>query len=144
MTSGGPGPVRERVTRSDLVRRALVAAGLAVEAFIHLRLAPGYQQSAPDGLGAGNVFRIQALVAVLAALWVLTRGSRAAYAAALLTALGAVGAVVLYRYVDVPALGPIPAMYEPIWFFEKSLSALAAGLAALVAATALRHAPKRG
>ena len=71
------------MARSDLVLRVVVAAALAVEAFIHLRLAPGSQQSASEGIGAGNLFRVQALVAILAGLWVLTRGSRAAYAAAL-------------------------------------------------------------
>ena len=125
------------MTHSDFVLRVVVAAALGVEAFIHLRLAPGYQQSASGGIGAGNLFRIQALVAIVVGVWVLTRGSRAAYAAALVTALSAVGAVLLYRYVDVPAIGPIPAMYEPVWFFQKSLSAFAAGLAALVAAIAL-------
>ncbi len=42
--------------------------------------------------------------------------------------------VVLYCYVPVPQLGPIPSMYEPIWFPEKTLSAGAEGLGALLAA----------
>ncbi len=42
--------------------------------------------------------------------------------------------VVLYRYVPVPQLGPIPSMYEPIWSPEKTLSAVAEGLGALLAA----------
>lgn len=51
--------------------------------------------------------------------------------------LSAVVAVVLYRYVDIPAVGPLPAMYEPVWFFEKSLSALAEAVAAAAALVAL-------
>lgn len=43
----------------------------------------------------------------------------------------------LYRYVDVPAIGPIPAMYEPIWYFEKALSAAATGIGAAVAGAGL-------
>ena len=65
--------------------------------------------------------------------YVLVRGSRPAYAAALVVAGSAFIAVLLYRYVDIPALGPIPAMYEPLWFFEKVLSAVAEGLGAVLA-----------
>jgi hypothetical protein len=45
--------------------------------------------------------------------------------------------VLLYRYVDVPALGPIPSMYEPLWFPEKTLSAVAEAVATLAALTGL-------
>jgi len=41
------------------------------------------------------------------------------------------GAVLLYRYVNVPMLGPFPAMYEPVWFPE-AVAALVAGAAALL------------
>lgn len=142
MSSGGPGGGRQRGGRSGVVLRVVVAAALAVEALIHLRLAPGYQQSAPDGIGAGNLFRLQAATAIVAAVWVLARGSWMAFMAAAVTALGAVAAVVLYRYVDVPAFGPIPAMFEPVWFFEKTLSALAAALALVLAAMALARGPR--
>lgn len=37
-----------------------------------------------------------------------------------------------WRY-DVPALGPLPDMYEPLWFPEKTLTTLAEALAAVVA-----------
>ncbi len=118
-----------------LVVRALVVAGLAVDAYVHLHLAGNYQLAAPDGIGGGNLFRIEAALAVVALLLVLLRPRPASYAVAALVLLGGVGAVVLYRYVDVGAVGPVPSMYEPIWFREKSLSAVAeagAGLLALV------------
>ena len=123
------------------VLRVVVAAALVVDAVVHLRLAGGYQQSAPSGIGAGNLFRIEAAAAVVVALWVLLRGSRRALLAASVVGLSAVVAVVLYRYVNVPALGPVPAMYEPVWFFEKSLSAVAEAVAAVAALVALlvRH-----
>lgn len=123
--------------------RAVVAAALAVDAVVHLRLAAGYQQSAPSGIGAGNLFRIEAAAAVVVALWVLWRGSRTALLAAFAVGLSAAVAVVLYRYVDVPALGPLPAMYEPVWFADKWLSAVAEVVAALVALVALGMAPPR-
>jgi hypothetical protein len=66
-------------------------------------------------------------------LYVLLRGSPPAFAAAFLVALSAFGAVLLYRYVNVPAFGQFPAMYEPVWFFEKSLSAAAEAAGAILA-----------
>lgn len=50
-----------------------------------------------------------------------------------MVSLSAIVAVVLYRYVDIPAFGPFPAMYDPTWFFEKSLSAVAEAAAAILA-----------
>ena len=50
-----------------------IAAGLGVDAVIHLQLAAQYQLAAPGGIGQGNLFRIQAIAAALAALWVLLR-----------------------------------------------------------------------
>lgn len=122
---------------AGLLLRLLVAAGLVVDAVVHLRLASQYQLAQPAGIGQGNLFRIEAAVAVLVAAYVLLRGSRPAFLAASAVALSACVAVVLYRYVQVPGLGPIPPMYEPVWFFQKSLSAVvegATGVAALVVA----------
>ncbi|MFC7485978.1 hypothetical protein ACOCJ7_05570 [Knoellia sp. CPCC 206453] len=120
-----------------LILRVVIAVSLLVDAVVHLRLAPGYQQAAPSGIGAGNLFRIQAVVALVVAVWVLWRGSRPALISAFAVGLSAVVAVVLYRYVNIPALGPLPAMYEPVWFLEKSLSAFFEGLAAVAALIAL-------
>ena len=128
---------------AELVPRVLVVAALAVDAVVHLRLASMYQAAAPGGIGAGTLFRIEAAVAILAALYVAVRGSRAAYAVAFVVALGALGAVLLYRYVNVPAFGPIPSMYEPVWFFQKSLSAVAEGIGVVAAAAGLVHARRR-
>ena len=124
-----PGP------RAALVR-GLVVLALAVDAFVHVRLAGGYQAASPGGIGTGTLFRLEAVAATLAALWVLWRGSRAAYGAAAIVALSAASAVVLYRYVNVPAFGPLPAMYEPVWYFEKALSAVAEAAGGLAAAGA--------
>lgn len=124
-------PIRRRP--KDIVLRVLVAAALVIDAVVHWQLAPGYQLAAPAGIGQGTLFRLEAVAAVLVGLYVLVRGSRPAYAAALVVAASAFIAVLLYRYVDIPALGPIPAMYEPVWFFGKSLSAVAEGLGAVLA-----------
>jgi hypothetical protein len=127
---------RSATVRPGLVLRGIglvVAVGLVVDAVVHLRLAPDYQLAAPDGIGQGNLFRIAAVAAVLSALWVLVRPSRLSFAVAFLVAGSALAAVLVYRYVDVPALGPIPSMYEPLWFFEKALSAVAEAVAAVAA-----------
>jgi hypothetical protein len=123
------------VTRAVL--RVLIAGALVTDAVVHLRLAANYQLAAPGGIGQGNLFRIEAVVAIGVALYVLVRGSKASYAVAFLVLSSALAAVVLYRYVDVPAFGPIPSMYEPIWFFQKSLSAVVEGAGAVLAAIAL-------
>ncbi len=134
-----------RVHRSPAhnVFRTVIAAGLVVDAVVHLHLAPGYQEASPDGIGLGTLFIIQALAAVGAALYVLARGTRRAYLLALLVAAAALLAVLLSRYVDLPAIGPLPAMYEPLWFPEKAVSAVAEALAATLAAIALTRKPPR-
>lgn len=113
--------------------RVLIAAGLAIDAYVHFVLAPQYQMAYPTGMGGGTLFTIQAVVAVVAALYVLIRGSRLSYAIAAVVALSAFAAVVLSAFVQLPQIGPIPAMYEPLWFFEKTLSAVAEGLAGVLA-----------
>lgn len=135
----------ERHDPLGIVLRLLVPAALAIDAVVHLRLASYYQSAAPGGIGQGNLFRIEAAAAILAGLYVLLRGSRPAYAAAFIVAAGGVAAVLLYRYVNVPAFGPFPAMYEPVWYFQKSLSAVAEAAAATLAAVGIcrpRHSSK--
>lgn len=121
-----------------LAVRAAVAVGLGVDAYVHLHLASRYQLAAPDGVGGGTLFRIEGVLAVIALLLVLVRPRASSFALAALVALGGVAAVVLYRYVDIGAIGPVPSMYEPIWFSEKSLSALAEAAAGILALVALR------
>ena len=127
----------------DVGLRALTAVALLVDAAVHLHLAPGYQAGSPQGIGQGTLFLLESAAAALAALAVLLRGSRAAYAFALLVALSAFAAVVLYRYVDLPAFGPFPAMYEPVWYFEKAASAVAEGAGAVLAGVGLARTRTR-
>lgn len=123
--------------------RVLIALGLAIDAYVHFVMAPNYQLAFPGGMGGGNLFRIQAVVAILAALYVLIRGSRLSYAIAALVALSAFAAVVLSVYIQLPQIGPIPAMYEPLWFFEKGLSAVAEGIAGVLAVVGFFLAPRK-
>ena len=109
----------------------VAAAGLAYDAKVHLHLAHVYD---PIGgsITQGGLFRIEAGLAIAAALAVLLSDNRLAWAAAGLTGLAGVGAVLLYRYVDVGSIGPIPNMYEPVWFAEKLRSAYAEGAVAML------------
>jgi hypothetical protein len=128
----------------NMALRILTALALFIDAAVHIYLAPGYQAASPGGIGQGNLFLLESAAAVLAALYVLFRGSRVAFALAMAVALSAFVAVMVYRYLDIPAFGPFPAMYEPVWFFEKSLSAVAEGAGALLAGVGLlRTADKR-
>ena len=126
-----------------MILRILTAVALFIDAAVHIHLAPGYQAGNPAGIGQGNLFLLESAAAVFAGLYVLLRGSRAAFAVAFVVALSAFLAVVTYRYVDIPAFGPFPAMYEPIWFFEKSLSAAAEGAGAVLAAIGFVRAGRR-
>jgi hypothetical protein len=48
--------------------------------------------------------------------------------------------VLVYAYIDVPRIGPIPAMYDAAWYTEKTISAIGEG-AAFVAAVILVFVP---
>ena len=115
--------------------RLVTAAGLVVDAAIHLQLAHLYQLVAPGGIGQGNLFRLEAVVAIISAILLVLLGNRLSFAIAFVVAASALIAVVLYRYVDVGAIGPIPSMYEPLWFTKKTVTAVAEALAAITAAT---------
>jgi hypothetical protein len=118
-------------SRPSLILAILTAIGLGYDAKVHLHLAFGY-----DAVGStitqGALFRVEASVAVLVAVAVLLSDNRLVWAAAGLTGLAGVTAVLLYRYVDVGAVGPIPNMYEPAWFPEKAHSADAEGAVAVL------------
>ena len=119
---------RRSITLSNgplLVLRIFIAAALGVSAIIHVQLAPTYQQAAPGGIGQGTLFLVQAGAAVLTAMFVLLKGSRASFAAAAIVGLSSLAAVIVYRYVQVPAIGPLPSMYEPVWYAAKVITAVA-------------------
>ena len=113
----------------------MVAAGLGYDGYVHFDLAANFAANRAL-ISQGTLFRVEAVAAVLGALLVLVIRHRAAASFALLIAGSALGAVLLYRYVDLGVIGPLPDMYEPIWYPEKVYSAIAEA-AALVAGVAL-------
>lgn len=128
-----------RRSRPTLALALLAVVALLYDAKIHLQLAQGYDVIG-DTITQGGLFRIEAVVAILVAVALLLSDRRLVWAAAGLTGLGGLAAVLLYRYVDVGAIGPVPNMYEPVWFTEKLWSAYAQG--ALVLAWVAREATR--
>lgn len=130
-----------------LALRVLTAAGLALDAYIHADLAGTYDP-VRHTISQGTLFRIEAGAAAFAALLIVVTAQRAAWAVAFLVAASALGAILLYRYVNVGNLGPLPNMYEPIWFPKKTTAAVAEGvatvtaLAGLVLAVRFAHKPR--
>ena len=111
----------------------IVLAGLAIDAYVHFDLASTYAGVKSSTLSQADLFRAEAVLAVIAGLALLVRPRRYTAAFAFLVSAGGTAAVLLYRYVDVGALGPLPNMYEPLWYSKKTLSAWAEGIAALSA-----------
>jgi hypothetical protein len=134
-----PRPLRT-LTRSPIASWTLrvgTAAALGVDAVVHWQNAPAYD-AVKATLSQGELFRAEAVLAVAVGLLVLIRPRRSSWVAALLVAGSALGAVLLYRYVDVGSLGPLPDMYENTWQVPgKLLSAYAEGAAVVLAALGL-------
>jgi hypothetical protein len=122
----------------DLLRKSLVGVvvvGLAVDAYVHLKLASSY-----DGgdwtITEGELFRFEAVLAIVSALLLLFRPNRVTAGIAALVAGGGTAALLFYYFVNLGAVGPFPPMYEPIWHTEKVVT-LVAQIAATAAAVIL-------
>jgi len=116
------------------IRTALtlvVLAGLGVDAYVHFDLAWAYAAVKTSTLSGADMFRFEGALAILAALLLLIRPNRYTAGFAFLVTAGGTAAVVVYRYVNVGGFGPVPNMYEPVWYTEKTLSAWAEGIAAV-------------
>lgn len=125
----------------NLLLRVLAAAGLAVDGYVHFDLATTYD-AVGSTLTQGTLFRVQAGAAVLAALLILLIrrtpiGRIWVYAVVFLVAASALVPVLLYTYVDVGSLGPLPNMYEPAWYPDKTLSAIGEAVAIVAAGSLL-------
>lgn len=108
------------------VLQVATAAGLTIDAVVHLRDADAYEQVQGILLRQADLFRAQAVVALVIALLLLVWPRPVVWALAALTAAAAAGAVILYTYVDVGAIAGLPNMYEPTWLPPgKMLSAVA-------------------
>jgi hypothetical protein len=126
--------------------RVATAAALDIDAAVHWQNAPAYD-AVTATVSQGQLFRVEAALAVAVGLLVLVRPRPSSWLAALAVAGSALAAVLLYRYVDLGSLGPLPDMYENTWQVPgKLLSAYAEAAAVVLAALGLlthRHQPYR-
>jgi hypothetical protein len=117
-----------------ILLRLLVAIGLGVDAYVHWRFAPHMAYLDSGSIGGDTLFRAQALVAGVAALLALVWPGRWTFAVAFLVAVSAIGALLLYFFLDVDELGPLPDMYDPSWYQEKTFAILGESVAGIAAA----------
>jgi uncharacterized membrane protein len=117
---------------------ATTAVLLAIDAYVHFHDAGLYDTVTTAMLSQGTLFRAQAAAAAVVAVALLVRPHPAVWAIAAFVAASAATAVLLYTYLDVGALGPLPDMYEPTWALPgKRVSAAAETAAALLAGTGM-------
>ncbi len=130
-----------RTGRTGLLLRVIGALALGYSAYLHFRIASDRPPLfADDKVTLSGLFVAQAVAATVVSLWVLLHGIRLAWLAFAAVALGSLAALLLSVYVEIPAFGPLPTIYEPLWYTDKVLAAIAAGVASLVALVALATA----
>ena len=125
-------------SRTSTIRTILVIVvviGLLIDAFVHFDLASAFKHNRTSVIGQPTIFRIDASVAILAAVALLARPRGYTAAFAFLVAAADTIAVVVYRYVNVGKIGPLPNMYDPYWApAGKAISAVGEAVAAVAAA----------
>ena len=111
---------------------AVTVAGLAVDAYVHMKLAGQYAGIAAT-LNQGQLFRIEAGAAIIPGILLVVKPGRITAGLAALVAGGGVFALLLYSFVNVGPIGPLPNMYEPIWYTEKVVTLIAQIIATVAA-----------
>lgn len=110
----------------------VVAAGLGVDAYVHLHLASSYALVRTSAISQATLFRIEGVAAIVAAVLVVVRPHRLTALFALLVSGGGVAAVLLYTEADPGRIGPLPDMYEPVWYADKTNSLIGEAVAAVM------------
>ena len=129
---------------STRILALLAAIAFAIDAAVHASNASFYDPAHGGLITEGNLFRAEAALAALVSLLLVVRPTRGVWTLAIATAGSALAAVILYRYVDVGAIGPIPNLYEPTWQVPgKLLSAYAEASAVAISAAGAIHARAR-
>ena len=122
-------PRIQAVARRHLLA-ASAGAALGVDAYVHATSGFLYEPNTGGIITEASIFYAEATAAGLVAVLLLLRPTRFSWLIALAVSASALGAVVLYRYVDVGSIGPIPDLYEPSWQVPgKLLSAYAEAIA---------------
>jgi glucan phosphoethanolaminetransferase (alkaline phosphatase superfamily) len=109
---------------------------LAVDGYVHLTDASQYDRFKSSVMSEGTLFRIQGVVAIVVAVAVLIWPRVLTWVLSILVAGSAAAAVVLYTYVNVGALGPLPNLYENTWDRPGKVGSAVAETAATLVAIA--------
>lgn len=107
----------------------MTAGGLIVDARIHLKLAVVYDSIRSSSISQGDLFRIEGGLAIAAAVLILLVRRWVTAFLAEAVAGGGLIALLVYRYVDIGAIGPLPPMYEPAWYPDKVDTCIAQAVA---------------
>lgn len=126
-----------------IVIRLLVVAGLAIDAYVHVHLASNFRFNNDGSISGDWLFRLEGLAAAVAAVLVVIVANRVTYLIAFAVAAGGVAAVLLFSYVNVGKIGPLPTIYEPVWYAEKTVSLIGEAVAALAALAGMVLVPWR-
>ncbi|WP_298459865.1 hypothetical protein [uncultured Cellulomonas sp.] len=127
-----------RSARTGTLLRVLGAITLGFSGYLHLRIALDRPPLFGDGeVTLSGLFVAQAVAAAVVVVWVLVRGDVLAWLAFAAVAAGSLVALLLSVVVRIPSIGPLPVIYEPLWYTDKYLAAISAGLAVVVALVAL-------
>ena len=108
------------------IASAITAAGLIVNAIIHLSLAGPYDGNPGTLLSQGALFRIQAVAGLLAGTLVLIRPRLATALVAVVIALAGLASllVTVVTPLDLTPVGG-PFIFEPAWYKDKIISTAA-------------------
>jgi hypothetical protein len=126
----------------------LAVAGLSIDAYVHLNLAATYAE-AQAVINEGVLFRAEAVLALLAALALLTSRIRPAFVLGFAVSASALTVMLVSRYADLGPIGPFPDLYDPVWFPEKLWAAggeavAVAACAAAILLLSIWMRPRRG
>jgi hypothetical protein len=111
--------------------RVLAAAGLAIDAYVHFDLAPSFASNTAS-ISEATLFRLEASLAVVAAVLVIAVRRWPTDVLAFAVAATGFAVLLIFRYVNIGAFGPFPVLYEPIWYPKKTSAAVAEGVAMVV------------
>ena len=133
-------PQTGRETITGYALRLATATALVIDAVVHIQDAHFYDANAGALLTQGQLFRIQAVVAIAAAIAVLVWPRWLSWLFAALVSASAAAAVVAYTYLDIGPVAGLPGMYEPSWGPPgKLFSAYAEVAGALLALAGLAY-----
>jgi hypothetical protein len=111
------------------VARLITVAGLGIDAYVHLDLAPVYSEAAAP-VSEGVLFRAEAVLALLTALALILSARRRSFLLGFAVSASALTLMLVSRYADLGPLGPFPDLYDPVWFAEKLWAAFGEAAAA--------------